>query len=265
MELQEIIKKIEGLLAEGQTEEALNALMEFTKSSNSPQHEDVVLLSGQFRQWKRENMLGVEQTNSELHRIEMGILTILKGGDILESSAGDTPSDTPAGRNNSGIGSIKQMAPIIGGVLGLIAVIVVVWSLTSGKNDSQKSLNAPVVTQSVSSVNFSVLPVRAGVDLVAGQKYLTADQRHYMTFQEDGNLCIYRSSDDSFVWGSIQVGAPADGKAARMQKDGNLVILDGNSNWMWGTQTTDPSAFLGVTNDGALAVINASNQVIWKK
>lgn len=307
MEFNEVAKKVQDLIAEGQTEEAIHALMEYTKITDSPQHEDALLLSGQFRQWKRENMLGVEQSSSELRRIEMSILTILKGSVMDEKSPTGTataPISAPSVKHSSGDSSIKKMAPIIGGVLGLIAVIIVVWSLMSdssskpaaqnepavalnqsdktgttqppaGSNPAESTSSAPnqqqaapaatsVTTEPPANADYSKLPIPAGTNLAVGKKFFTPDKKYFLSFGEDGNLCVRRAGNESFTWGSYQAGAPLGGKASIMQDDGNLVIHNADGKWIWGTQTTDPSGFLAVTPQGGLVVVNGGGQVIWK-
>lgn len=90
------ISQIQAQLAEGNTEKALELLMQFLKDKSSPQHENAILLSGQYKQWKRDNMLGVEQSHQELRRIEVSILEMLKEEGELPATA--VPAE-PSARN----------------------------------------------------------------------------------------------------------------------------------------------------------------------
>ncbi len=74
----EIIEKIRNHIAKGETENAIKLLVDYTNDTQSPKHDEAVLLSGQFKQWKRQANLGVEQSKSDLRRIEMSILNILQ-------------------------------------------------------------------------------------------------------------------------------------------------------------------------------------------
>ncbi len=65
-------------IAKGDTEKALELLVNFTRDNVPEKHDEAVLLSGQYRQWKREMTLGVQQSTSELRRIELGIMNVLQ-------------------------------------------------------------------------------------------------------------------------------------------------------------------------------------------
>ncbi len=70
-------KKIRDHIAKGETDKAITLLMEYTQQENSPYKDDAVLISGQYRQWKREINLGIEQSSSDLRRIELSIMELL--------------------------------------------------------------------------------------------------------------------------------------------------------------------------------------------
>lgn len=212
MDVQNITKKIQECIADGDTESAVEALVEYMESAGGEQYDNAILLSGQYRKWKRGEMLGLEQPNSELRRIEMSILAILKAATQQEPAS---------------------------------------------------SLQSAVAHVQSSGADYAKWPISPGTNLTVGEKYFSPDKRHFLRFEEDGNLCIRRSENEAFTWGSYQAGAPLGGKAAIMQTDGNLVIHDANDRWIWGTQTTDPSGFLGVTPQGGLVVIGGSGEIIW--
>lgn len=48
------IEQIKNHIAKGDTEKAIELLVQFTKETNSPKQDDAILLSGQYKQWKRE-------------------------------------------------------------------------------------------------------------------------------------------------------------------------------------------------------------------
>lgn len=58
------------------------------------------------------------------------------------------------------------------------------------------------------------------------------------TFQEDGNLVLYRN-DGSVAWTAGLAGKTPKGKKLIMQNDGNLVLHDNTDNVSWQTATYD--------------------------
>ena len=70
-------EKIRAHIAKGETDKAITLLMEYTQQENSPYKDDAVLISSQYRQWKREVNLGIDQSSSDLRRIELSIMELL--------------------------------------------------------------------------------------------------------------------------------------------------------------------------------------------
>lgn len=208
-------------------------------------------------------MLGVEQTNSELRRIEMSLLELLRNGHL--------PADRDGGRlpraaaSRSGRNALQKRLPLIGGVLGIIAVVIVLWMAIGGKEADVPPAGTPeqpVASEPSSNIHFTRLPINPGTVLVKDQRYPTADNRFYLVFQEDGNLCVRNSTDDLFKWGSYQE-SEIFAVEARFSEDGNLVIQDAG-NRSWSTHTADPGARLAVNNHGRLLIVNVANKVIWE-
>ncbi|MCB9354561.1 MAG: hypothetical protein H6575_08335 [Lewinellaceae bacterium] len=195
MDSNEDIKRIEDLIANGDTEDAILALVEFTKNSSSAHYEDAVLLSGQFRQWKRENMLGVQQSGNELRRIEMGILSILKSDSkqgqgqkhhaapvsSTHTSMEASTSRQSSGERHTGSSGNNNAIYIIGGILLLLAAGVIAW-LVMGKNDQQA--NQPTII--VVPQNFVNPP--SPRDLTADQQVFVAKWylEHYPEISKSG-------------------------------------------------------------------------------
>lgn len=119
------IEQIKNHIAKGETDKAIALLVDYTKKTDSPKQDDAILLSGQYRQWKREISLGVEQSSSELRRIEMTILDILqekkRNADVTSSveklirtaANPSIPSTTTSKEKN-------KMIPILLGVIGIM-------------------------------------------------------------------------------------------------------------------------------------------------
>lgn len=124
----ETIDKIKDMIAKGNTEKALELLVEFAKTNNSPHYDEVVLLSGQFKQWKRQANLGLQQSSTELRRIEMGMMNILQEkskGSTTQSSAQhvtQTLSASSSSTTSSPPASSNKMMPVILGGFALIMV-----------------------------------------------------------------------------------------------------------------------------------------------
>ncbi|MEZ4984314.1 MAG: FISUMP domain-containing protein [Saprospiraceae bacterium] len=73
----DIYSEIKALLAKGETEKALDLLVEKAHELSPEVEQQALLLSGQYKQWKRERTLGIEQSSGELRRIELGIIQLL--------------------------------------------------------------------------------------------------------------------------------------------------------------------------------------------
>ena len=275
MEFQSATSKIQEHLSNGETEKAIELLVEATKTVNEEQHENAVLLSGQFSQWKRQKMLGIIESDSELRRIEMSILTILKGEDIPSTPTLSTTSNNKKKNKNwlayAGVG------------LGALALILVVWwhysdtkvrpelnatpptstSTNVSPGTSTGSTSLPSSTAVINKV--SILPLTEGMELEIGKRYYTDDEKYHLVFQDDGNLAVYETQGHQFKWGSIQAGKiqPFLVKKCLFREDGNLVLLDDKDELIWSTQTKDPKDKIGITDEGIPVVIDVNQNVIW--
>lgn len=67
--------------------------------------------------------------------------------------------------------------------------------------------------------------------LIVGNHYQSANRQYFFTFQEDGNLAIYRSADNSVLWSSGTTGRSVN--RAEFQGDGNLVLTASNGTVVW--------------------------------
>ena len=75
---------------------------------------------------------------------------------------------------------------------------------------------------------------KTNTSFTKGQPYYSADKRYCLTFQEDGNLVIYKFSTPTkskAVWNSHTNGLAI--KSCVFQEDGNLVLYDyaGKARW----------------------------------
>jgi hypothetical protein len=92
------------------------------------------------------------------------------------------------------------------------------------------------------------------------QELRTADGRHRMLFQADGNLVLYSSG--KAVWASGTDGKPVSFMA--LQEDGNLVIYDHSLKPLWASGTDGQGrSRLFMQDDGNLVLYNSINQPTW--
>ena len=111
-----------------------------------------------------------------------------------------------------------------------------------------------------------------GEQLREGNRLTSANGSHYLIMQDDGNLCIYRTADNGFVWCTMAYGF--SGGFLFMQKDGNLVVYDGDGGYHWSSETHphfnarfgDPNnkpVKLVIENNGKLNLYSKSGAVVW--
>ena len=150
----EIIEKIRNHIAKGETENAIKLLVDYTNETQSPKHDEAVLLSGQFKQWKRQANLGVEQSKSDLRRIEMSILNILQEKKAIkeeEASATVTRKTTSVSASASktipATESKKSSSmPLLLGVFALLLGATSFYFFNQGSGEAIP-IGDPVVTE----------------------------------------------------------------------------------------------------------------------
>ncbi|MEZ4688028.1 MAG: hypothetical protein R3B47_18790 [Bacteroidia bacterium] len=279
MNAQETVKKIQEYISKGETEQALAALVTITESTDSPLHEDVVLLSGQYQKWKKDSLLGIEQSSHELRRIEMGILELLKDeqipAEVDNSLIEEIEKELEASQHNISHlqktyrAGNKNTVPILVGLIGLLAIAATTWFILSrnGQNTPpQEQISTQVQPPSNSNhapgIHFTRFLIPAGTELIKEKRYPSADNRFYLIFQEDGNLCVYTSADKNFKWGSFQE-SDIFASSAHFQSDGELVLQD-TAKRTWSTNTVLPSASLGVTDHGVLVILDQHGEIAWE-
>ena len=105
--------------------------------------------------------------------------------------------------------------------------------------------------------------LHGGQQLSPDQQILSPDGRYRLIYQSDGNLVIYRRSDNLAVW-STGTCCTSAGRAI-MQTDGNFVVYNAAGTAVFHTWTYgNPGAFLRLQNNGSIVVFRASDQVhLW--
>ncbi|OQV20712.1 hypothetical protein BV898_05295 [Hypsibius exemplaris] len=98
--------------------------------------------------------------------------------------------------------------------------------------------------------------------LTPGQSTHSREGRAELILQEDGNLVLYRTADQSALWATN-----TDGQAARevvMQADGNLVLYDVNGSPLWASDTYGKDgAQLKIQDDGNLCLYRHGTECVW--
>ncbi len=104
-----------------------------------------------------------------------------------------------------------------------------------------------------------------GEAMMRGSRYSMGG--HYLTFQKDGNLCVYRSQGDQFVWCINNDPAVRYGEAASatMLADGRLVVADANGGVIWQAPQANaqPRSKVVLTSDGAFQILSPADAVLW--
>ncbi|TQV88742.1 hypothetical protein [Aliikangiella coralliicola] len=120
----------------------------------------------------------------------------------------------------------------------------------------------------LSLVFFLFVPHAFAGDTLSSGQWLRVNQKldsnngdFKLIMQGDGNLVLYRNSDNKALWSSRTHGNP--GAEAIMQGDGNFVVYR-NGNPLWSSQTDgNPGSRVIMQTDGNLVVYNPSNQPLW--
>jgi hypothetical protein len=109
-------------------------------------------------------------------------------------------------------------------------------------------------------VSTGVHGLRPGEHLVPGESRTSVDGRFTLSYQQDGNLVLYRNGT-TVVWQTRSSGRTAG--RADMQLDGNFVVYDAAGQIVWKSNTSGSSgAFLVVQSDGNV-VIYIGRHPVW--
>lgn len=91
-----------------------------------------------------------------------------------------------------------------------------------------------------------------GETLRHNESISSQDGSYSLVMQEDGNLVIYRNTDNKALWQSKTFGF---GKHTTMQEDGNLVVYNLANEPVWESKTHGrPGSFLVMQSDGNLVI-----------
>ncbi len=104
-----------------------------------------------------------------------------------------------------------------------------------------------------------------GEKMQRGSRYSMSG--HYLTFQADGNLCLYKTEGDRWVWCiNNDPSVPFQtSNAVEMTRDGRLLVTNANGGSVWQAPANSPQPGTGVhlTQDGTLELRAPSGAVVW--
>ncbi len=97
----------------------------------------------------------------------------------------------------------------------------------------------------------------SGKTLTLGQNLLSENGQFKLAMQVDGNLVLYRTSDNFAMWASGTNGQAAN--LCKMQEDGNLVIYNQGGQPLWASVTDgNVGAYLQLQDDGKVFIYKST-------
>lgn len=102
----------------------------------------------------------------------------------------------------------------------------------------------------------------AGQQLTEGQAIVNG--QYWTVLQSDGNLVTYRGS--TAIWNAKISHGPLHPApfTAQMQRDGNFVVYDAASHWVWQSGTSGSQAWVSQNGDGNLVVYVPTPVAKWQ-
>jgi outer membrane protein assembly factor BamB len=87
-----------------------------------------------------------------------------------------------------------------------------------------------------------------------------------LIYQLDGNLVLYRRSDNTALWPSDTCGRPA-GWCEMSEENGNLLMYDPNGYLVWQSASGNyPGAYLRVQDNGTVVIVDpVTGRVVWTR
>ncbi|WP_327067733.1 ricin-type beta-trefoil lectin domain protein [Kitasatospora sp. NBC_01302] len=111
-----------------------------------------------------------------------------------------------------------------------------------------------VYTHGISSYSTAAWQLAPGTSLQPVKAHLT--------MQTDGNLVLYTQAGNNALWSSQTWGNPGGG--VTLQRDGNLVVFDGNRRQLWSSGTAGhPYDYAVVQNDCNFVIYDGDGKPLW--
>jgi hypothetical protein len=117
----------------------------------------------------------------------------------------------------------------------------------------------------INSANAQNLPLLKGAKIQKGVKYMSPSGKHYLIFQQDGNLQVMTANNQK-VWGLDQVFKNfAQIATLQLGSDANLVANNNRNGHLWSALTANANAAsqLTINQNGALQLVAPGSKVLW--
>lgn len=151
-----MIKEVEHQISKGNTQKAIEILLKYTSVHRAEGYQETLLISSRFKQWEKENMMGLEPSKAELRKIENAILNL---GSRLSSP--DQQDLNPKNKiKHSKESRFPNLYVIISFILFFIIIVILIPSNIFFQNnpdkatteerfnlDSMKTLSMPITEQ----------------------------------------------------------------------------------------------------------------------
>jgi hypothetical protein len=114
----------------------------------------------------------------------------------------------------------------------VITLLLLFFSVqTFAQRDGRKQRNRDRIEQRRNNQYGDPGVVYAGTVLQQGKHYYSENGKYYFTFQNDGNLAVYKAQRNTVIWSSGT--NDRDVTHAEFQRDGNLVLTARNGQVIW--------------------------------
>ncbi|KCZ63734.1 hypothetical protein L53_04365 [Hyphomonas sp. L-53-1-40] len=119
------------------------------------------------------------------------------------------------------------------------------------------------VLKSAALSNDAIIPsISLGTVMDIGERHYTQDKQYFLVLQEDGNLVVY-DANSVFVWDShTSAGTPLTAKHAELKVSGNFVLEDGSDAVIWQTGVENTRAHVAIENR-KLKIVDDTNKTLW--
>lgn len=144
------------------------------------------------------------------------------------------------------------------------------WAGTQASTAVTKGTLNNIGTSSGSAVILGKVILTVDQAMVTSEKKYSANNEYFIIIQTDGHICIYKASNNGFVWGTGTNGRCTGGRLV-MQSDGHLVFYDDSNNAIWASGTyggkyNEPKykpTKMVLENDGILSLYSDTNYKVW--
>lgn len=149
----------------------------------------------------------------------------------------------------------------------LLTVCAPVGVKPSHSNDISWDPETAPVKATSAPAGAGTFPLAGGFGFERGKQVYSPSGKHYVQFQDDGNLVV-KSREGAYVWGLDRVALAKLGQIGRItfQPDGNLVAYTASGGYIWSAlQAEQPAGTqLNLTDGGVLQIVRPDKHVVWE-